>query len=108
MKQAAEPAGREDDMTIRERVSIKPGGLIEIRRPDLPVGAEAEVIVILESQSEEQDFQDLEYDPTVPPIWETVVAIGASIPEEEWDKVPRDLSKNLDHYLYGAPKEEEE
>jgi len=33
--------------------------------------------------------------------------LGASIPDEEWAKVPADLAKNLDHYLYGAPKEED-
>lgn len=94
-------------MTIRQRVKILPGGTIEIHDPELPDGAEAEVTVVVEPR-DEMGFEDLEYDPTVPPIWETVVAIGASVPEEEWDKVPRDLSKNLDHYLYGAPKEEEE
>ena len=26
------------------------------------------------------------------------------IPEEEWAKIPTDLSYNHDHYLYGAPK----
>lgn len=41
------------------------------------------------------------------PIWEIVMELGASIPEEEWAKVPTDGAKNLDHYLYGAPKEEE-
>lgn len=34
------------------------------------------------------------------PIW-------ASVPESEWEKLPRDLSINLDHYLYGAPKRSE-
>jgi hypothetical protein len=42
------------------------------------------------------------------PIWDTIVELGASIPEEEWAKVPRDAAKNLHHYLYGAPKQEEE
>lgn len=41
------------------------------------------------------------------PIWEVAAAIGASLPEEAWEKVPADLSKNLDHYLYGAPRQEE-
>ncbi len=27
-----------------------------------------------------------------------------NIPDEEWDKLPPDLSFNLDHYIYGAPK----
>jgi hypothetical protein len=45
------------------------------------------------------------YDKTAKPIWEIAEEIAASVPDEEWDKLPRDLSKNLDHYLYGKPKE---
>ncbi|NET31839.1 MAG: hypothetical protein F6K19_07530 [Cyanothece sp. SIO1E1] len=32
--------------------------------------------------------------------------ISAQIAPEEWAKLPSDLSKNLDHYLYGAPRNE--
>jgi hypothetical protein len=35
-------------MTIRERVTVKEGGRIEILHPELPVGTEAEVIVLVE------------------------------------------------------------
>lgn len=38
------------------------------------------------------------------PIWEVIAEISRSVPEEAWDDLPSDLSKNLDHYLYGAPK----
>jgi Arc/MetJ-type ribon-helix-helix transcriptional regulator len=38
--------------------------------------------------------------------WEIALAIGSSVPNDEWSKVPTDLSKNLDHYLYGSPREE--
>lgn len=47
------------------------------------------------------------YDPTVPPIEEKLAEIARSISKEEWDKMPADLSSNLDHYLYGCPKEKE-
>ena len=40
------------------------------------------------------------------PIWEQIAEIGRSVSAEEWDKLPHDLSVNLHHYLYGAPKEE--
>lgn len=40
-------------------------------------------------------------------IWEIAEKISQQIPEEEWKKIPTDLSKNLDHYLYGIPKIEE-
>jgi hypothetical protein len=42
-----------------------------------------------------------------PPVWEVVSEIGKKVPLREWRKVPSDLSKNLDHYLYGAPKADE-
>jgi hypothetical protein len=44
------------------------------------------------------------YDNSARPIWEVVADIGKRIPDEELEKLPRDLSVNLDHYLYGAPK----
>lgn len=41
------------------------------------------------------------------PIWERIADISAQVPDEEWEKLPKDLSKNVDHYLYGSPKESE-
>lgn len=46
------------------------------------------------------------YDESVPPIWEVIEEIGKQVPEEDWDAVPSDLSKNLKHYLHGFPKED--
>ena len=31
-------------------------------------------------------------------------AIAKGVPEEEWAQLPSDLSKNLDHYLYGSER----
>jgi len=45
--------------------------------------------------------------PGLPPFLQFVEEISAQVPREEWEKLPKDLSKNLDHYLYGAPKDEE-
>jgi Arc/MetJ-type ribon-helix-helix transcriptional regulator len=30
--------------------------------------------------------------------------IAKDVPDKDWDSVPADLSKNLDHYLYGGQK----
>jgi len=38
-------------------------------------------------------------------IWEIALEIGSSVPESEWAKVPADLAKNLDNYLYSPKKE---
>lgn len=40
-------------------------------------------------------------------LMETVARIRESVPAEVWEKVPRDLAKNHDHYLYGTKKVEE-
>jgi hypothetical protein len=50
---------------------------------------------------------DDDFDDSAPPLWQSVVALGASLPAEEWDRVPTDLAANLDRYLYGSPGEEE-
>jgi hypothetical protein len=40
------------------------------------------------------------------PIWEIVAEVNAGLPAVTWENVPTDGSINLDHYLYGAPKQE--
>ena len=39
-------------------------------------------------------------------LWERLAAIGQRIPPEERAAHPRDGARNLEHYLYGAPREE--
>jgi hypothetical protein len=91
-------------MTIRQRATILAGGRIEIQDSQLPAGSDAEVLVTLEEPAAVAPLGTFEPDPNARPFWEQ---IGARISPEEWETVPRDLSKNLDHYLYGTPKEEE-
>jgi len=45
--------------------------------------------------------------PSAKSLWEEIAAIGESIPEDAWSLVPRDLSKQVDHYLHGSPKRSE-
>lgn|GEM_PF-5298175 len=42
------------------------------------------------------------FNPKAKPIWEELLEIANSIPEEELDKLPRDGAKNHDKYLYGS------
>ncbi len=42
--------------------------------------------------------------PSRKPLLEEVREIYQDMPNAEWEKLPRDGSENLDHYLYGAPK----
>jgi len=40
------------------------------------------------------------------PFWRRIASIGAQIPNEAWENLPKDMSRNGDHYLYGTPKGE--
>jgi len=37
-------------------------------------------------------------------LLEMISTITRTVPEREWERVPADLSKNIDHYLYGSKK----
>ena len=52
----------------------------------------------INAASEVPAVKEFSYDPEARPIWEIVMEIGAEIPDEEWAKVPTDLSKNFDYY----------
>ncbi len=45
------------------------------------------------------------FDPSAQPIEDILATIAAEIPLEEWNKLPQDLTDNLDHYLYGSGSE---
>jgi hypothetical protein len=42
----------------------------------------------------------------VPSLSQKIAALGDQIPEEELANIPTDSARNLDHYLYGAPKQD--
>lgn len=37
-------------------------------------------------------------------LWDEIREITADVPEEVWERLPRDGSEQHDHYLYGTPK----
>ncbi len=39
-------------------------------------------------------------------LWEKIEARGKRIPPEELANFPTDGARNLDHYLYGSPKQD--
>ena len=61
----------------------------------LPEGTQVRVEVAAEKE---------EFDPNAPPIEDQLRAIMADVPQEEWDRLPADLTDRLDHYIYGTPK----
>jgi hypothetical protein len=45
------------------------------------------------------------YDRSAHSIEDLLRGLVKEIPQEEWDKLPDDLNDDLDHYLYGTPKQ---
>jgi hypothetical protein len=45
--------------------------------------------------------------PEQPPAWRRFVAASRSLPDSVVEEIPSDGARNLDHYLYGAPKRDE-
>lgn len=72
--------------------------------------AKVRVIVLLsenenmnvEGNEVENDSQDF----SAQSFLNMIDEIRAQVQGEEWKKLPTDLAKNIDHYLYGSPKEE--
>ena len=40
------------------------------------------------------------------PFWQKIKEIGAKVPPEEWEKLPKDFARNFESYMYGVPTEE--
>ncbi len=55
----------------------------------------------------EGELRDTKPGCSVRSLSEIADELMADVPDSEWDKIPTDLARNLDHYLYGAPKDEE-
>jgi hypothetical protein len=68
----------------------------------------ARALAELDARHEHEAEEARAPQPGGPPIWEKLVRLGEAVPPEEAAKLPRDLSQNLDHYLYGAPKKEDD
>jgi hypothetical protein len=76
----------------------------------------AKKVVFEEKQRQEQgnsilggltveEILEKPYDLTARPLSEVVQEIFGDLPDEAWEAVPADGSANVDHYLYGAPKQ---
>ncbi len=53
-------------------------------------------------QKQENDVRRLS--PRLQSLDATFEDIAKDVPDADWESVPSDLSRNLDHYLYGARK----
>jgi hypothetical protein len=80
-------------------VRIRVRGVAEVSPQGKPIRLTAvERLEIMETG-------DREFDPCAPSIEDELARIAAGVPAAEWAKLPEDLNEQLDHYIYGTPKQ---
>lgn len=60
---------------------------------------------VLDLLERSMEAQEPSATPTAHPVLHLAEQIRESVPTEKWAELPADLSVNVDHYLYGHPKE---
>ena len=77
-----------------------------IRRKQLNIHKQQEALRLLDTLASGASSEPNRTAVDRRPIWEIVEEVNAGLPGDTWDDVPTDGSINLDHYLYGAPKQQ--
>lgn len=60
-----------------------------------------EGLELLQEREKEERHAPANGNESLPVIFESITR---DVPAKDWEKVPSDLSKNVDHYLYGGQK----
>ena len=79
-----------DEAWRKEQTAIGKLESLIAREPFIPIRKEA--------TNDTPSLRDVPFDPSAIPIWELAAQITASIPAEEWAKLPSDLAQNFDYY----------
>lgn len=82
-------------------------GRMELDDPvGLPEGAKVELnVVSSESPTADVKSQPVDAGERALSLEEEIDRIMADVPESEWATLPSDLSDQLDHYIYGTPRQ---
>jgi hypothetical protein len=86
-----DPTNSHQAIAILENLGFETRYATEPRKPDQPTPRGAQV----DAPSDLGSFLA------------RIAEIVKDVPEDEWERLPADLSKNVDHYLYGTKKVEE-
>ena len=86
------------------RGHIENGKVILEDDAELPDGTQVEVMLTNGPADPARAGAEAAEQPDARPIEEIIAEIAAEVPDEEWNKLPPDLSDQLDHYVYGTPK----
>jgi Arc/MetJ-type ribon-helix-helix transcriptional regulator len=79
-----------------------PPSLWQRLEAQVPPGERSDFIREALEEKLEREHRQAEAPPA--PVWEVVRNIFSDVPDEEKERLPADLSENLDHYIYGTKK----
>ena len=71
----------------------------------LPAEKQRKVLDFVQQLETLPDAESGQPVPQAKSMWAVIEEITSQVPPEAWAELPTDGSINVDHYLYGAPKE---
>ena len=74
---------------------------LKARADERGVSASSYASEVLERELRSPENQDKS---NQAPIWEVVTDIMNGVPDEVFDRLPKDAASQVDHYIYGLPK----
>ena len=83
--------------------------MLEIAQtPDTLVREVLNFLLFIKAQTNQDNFHNSSSETSeLPSFLNFIDQVNSEIPAEENAQLPTDLSKNIDHYLYGSSKQEE-
>jgi len=92
-------------MTVRLELApeVQAGLLAQAQNSGTTLEAIAEQVLARHVQETRMESVNGEYRP----IWEVISDITKDVPDEVFDRLPKDAASQVDHYIYGLPKRDE-
>lgn len=92
---------RAEFMTLNLELPDKKEAALKAKAQAQGVSAEQYAQQVLD-----RDLDDAGHDAERRPIWEVITERMKKVPDEVFDRLPKDGASQIDHYLYGHPKKD--
>jgi len=91
-------------MTMKLELSpeVQAGLLAQAQASGMSLEAYAEQVLRREALRGGQEGRSLNTNER--PIWEVITEIMKDVPDDVFDRLPKDGASQVDHYIYGLPK----
>ena len=89
-------------MNLNVEISDRLAPALKAKADERGVSASSYVSQVLERDL--LSSTEIQAKPNEAPIWKIVTDIMKDVPDEVFDRLPRDAASQVDHYIYGLPK----